>query len=90
MYWNVVQRFGGEELWRRLLHVMREVADKHKTSLAAVALQWVLGQGGGGVAYPIVGECSQTRTVLATGRPSLCQLVECWMQSCQGNDKEAS
>lgn len=55
LYWNMVQRFGGEKVWRRLLHVLRDVADKHQTNISSVAIQWVMAQGGGGVAYPIIG-----------------------------------
>lgn len=39
MYWNVVNRFGGQDLWRRLLLVLRQVADKHDASVANVALR---------------------------------------------------
>lgn len=56
MYWNVARQFGGDDMWRRLLHVLREVADKHQTSVSCVALRWVMQQGGGGIAYPIIGE----------------------------------
>ena len=52
----MVQRFGGEKAWRRLLHVLRDVADKHETSISSVAIQWVMAQGGGNVAFPIIGE----------------------------------
>ena len=55
MYWNVVRRFGGEDLWKQLLHMLRDVADKHSTTVACVALQWAMAQGGGGVSFPIVG-----------------------------------
>lgn len=53
MYWGVVRRFGGQELWRRLLAVLRAVADKHGASVANVALRWVMQQGSG--VHPIVG-----------------------------------
>lgn len=56
LYWNMVQKFGGEALWRRLLHVLRDVADKHETGVANVATQWVMSQGQGGIAFPIIGE----------------------------------
>ena len=56
LYWNMLQRFGGEKAWRRLLHVLRDVADKHETSISSVAIQWVMAQGGGKVASPIIGE----------------------------------
>ena len=56
LYWNMVQRFGGEAMWRRLLHVLRDVADKHGTGVANVATKWVMSQGGGGIAYPIIGQ----------------------------------
>lgn len=59
LYWNMVQKFGGETLWRRLLHVLRDVADKHHTSVASVATKWVMSQGGGGIAYPIIGDIWQ-------------------------------
>jgi len=39
MYWNVVNRFGGQELYRRLLLVLRQVADKHGCSVANIALR---------------------------------------------------
>lgn len=55
MYWNVLRAFGGESVWRRLLHVLREVAERHQTTVACVAIQWVMSQGGGGVAFPIIG-----------------------------------
>ena len=58
MYWNVVRRFGGEDLWKQLLHMLRDVADKHSTTVACVALQWAMAQGGGGVSFPIVGGSS--------------------------------
>lgn len=55
LYWNMVQRFGGERVWRRLLHVLRDVADKHQTNISSVAIQWIMTQGGGGIAFPIIG-----------------------------------
>ena len=46
MYYNVVAMFGGQELWRSLLSVLRQVADKHGVSVANVALRWVMQQVG--------------------------------------------
>jgi len=46
----MVQRFGGEKVWRRMLHVLRDVADKHQTNISSVAIQWVMTQGGGSMA----------------------------------------
>jgi hypothetical protein len=50
MYWNVVNRAGGQDLYRHLLLALRKVADKHGCSVANVALRWgwtgmALGQG---------------------------------------------
>lgn len=67
LYWNMVQRFGGEKVWRRLLHVLRDVADKHQTNISSVAIQWVMAQGGGGVAYPIIGEQCHCRLLIFNG-----------------------
>ncbi|GLC37739.1 hypothetical protein PLESTB_001471900 [Pleodorina starrii] len=55
MYWNVAKQFGGQDLWRELLLVLRGVADKHGVSLANVALRWVMQQGDGATVCPIVG-----------------------------------
>ncbi|PNG99815.1 hypothetical protein TSOC_014395, partial [Tetrabaena socialis] len=55
MYWNVVKQFGGQELWRELLGVLRRVADKHGVSMANVSLRWVMQQGDGATVHPIVG-----------------------------------
>lgn len=55
MYWNNLKLFGGESAWRRLLHVLKDVADKHQTTVACVAIQWVMSQEGGGIAFPIIG-----------------------------------
>ncbi|EFJ51068.1 hypothetical protein VOLCADRAFT_88336 [Volvox carteri f. nagariensis] len=44
MYWNVAKQFGGQDLWRELLLVLRRVADKHGVSVANVALRWVMQQ----------------------------------------------
>ena len=38
--------FGGQELWRELLVVLRGVADKHKVSVANVAVKWIMQQVG--------------------------------------------
>ncbi|KIZ03461.1 hypothetical protein MNEG_4503 [Monoraphidium neglectum] len=53
MYWNVARRFGGQDLWRRLLTVLRSVADKHNVTVANVAVRWVMQQGEG--VHPIIG-----------------------------------
>ncbi|KAI8466749.1 MAG: NADP-dependent oxidoreductase domain-containing protein [Monoraphidium minutum] len=53
MYWGTAKRFGGQELWRRLLLVLRGVADKHNCSVANVAVRWVMQQGSG--VHPIIG-----------------------------------
>ncbi len=45
---NVAKQFGGQELWRELLGVMKRVADKHGVSMANVALKWVMQQVGAG------------------------------------------
>lgn len=59
MYYGVVRRFGGQELWRRLLLTLRGVADKHGVSVANVAVRWVMDAGGSapgaGLVVPIVG-----------------------------------
>lgn len=56
MYWGVVKRFGGQELWRELLTVLQSVAQKHDgASIANVALRWVMQQGDGMTVFPIVG-----------------------------------
>ncbi|KAG2453638.1 hypothetical protein HYH02_001851 [Chlamydomonas schloesseri] len=55
MYWNVAKQFGGQELWRELLAVLKGVADKHGVSVANVALRWVMQQGDGQTVFPIVG-----------------------------------
>lgn len=55
MYWNVAKQFGGQDLWRELLAVMKRVADKHGVSMANVALKWVMQQGDGKTVHPIVG-----------------------------------
>eukprot|EP00882_Tetradesmus_deserticola_P026545 GHRQ01029296.1.p1 GENE.GHRQ01029296.1~~GHRQ01029296.1.p1 ORF type:complete len:130 (+),score=60.05 GHRQ01029296.1:25-390(+) len=54
MYWGVAKQFGGQELWRELLQVLHQVAQRHSVSVANVALRWVMQQGDGCV-YPIVG-----------------------------------
>lgn len=41
---NVAKQFGGQDLWRELLAVMKRVADKHGVSMANVALKWVMQQ----------------------------------------------
>ncbi|KAJ9517691.1 hypothetical protein QJQ45_003981 [Haematococcus lacustris] len=55
MYWNVAKQFGGQDLWRELLVVLRSIADKHQVSVANVALRWVMQQGNGNTVHPIVG-----------------------------------
>ena len=55
MYWNIVNSVGGEAVWRRLIHVLKEVAEKHQTTVACVAMQWVMSQEGGDIAFPIIG-----------------------------------
>lgn len=55
MYWNVAKQFGGQELWRELLQVLHQVAQKHNVSVANVALRWVMQQGDGQAVFPIVG-----------------------------------
>lgn len=58
MYMGVVKRMApdGVALWRRLLGVLRGVADRHGVSVAAVALRWVMQQGAAaGTVVPIVG-----------------------------------
>lgn len=55
MYWSVVRAFGGQDLWRQLLAVLKPVADKHGVSVANVALRWVMQQGSGAGVHPIVG-----------------------------------
>ncbi|KXZ52907.1 hypothetical protein GPECTOR_8g286 [Gonium pectorale] len=55
MYWNVVRKFGGQELWRELLGVLSQVAARHGVSVANVALRWVMQQGDGNTVHPIVG-----------------------------------
>lgn len=39
MYWNVAKQFGGQDLWRELLLVLRQVAERHDVSVANVALR---------------------------------------------------
>lgn len=55
MYWNVVTRFGGQELWRELLSVLWGIGQSHSCSIANVALAWVRQQGAGDLVHPIVG-----------------------------------
>lgn len=55
MYWQVVNMFGGEDRYRRLLLTLKSVADGHGVSVANVALKWVMSQGGGDMVHPIVG-----------------------------------
>lgn len=55
MYSNVMQYFGGVELWQDLLKTLRTVADKHGVTTANVAMRWVMDQGQGNMVHPIVG-----------------------------------
>ncbi|GLI58795.1 hypothetical protein VaNZ11_000555, partial [Volvox africanus] len=55
MYWNVAKQFGGQDLWRELLLVLKRIADRHGVSVANVALRWVMQQGDGRTVFPIVG-----------------------------------
>uniref|UniRef100_A0A383V713 NADP-dependent oxidoreductase domain-containing protein n=1 Tax=Tetradesmus obliquus TaxID=3088 RepID=A0A383V713_TETOB len=55
MYWGVAKQFGGQELWRELLQVLHQVAQKHNVSVANVALRWVMQQGDAHTVFPIVG-----------------------------------
>ncbi|GIL70489.1 hypothetical protein Vretifemale_1230 [Volvox reticuliferus] len=55
MYWNVAKQFGGQDLWRQLLLVLKRIADRHGVSVANVALRWVMQQGDGRTVFPIVG-----------------------------------
>lgn len=56
MYWGVARRFGGQDIWRRLLLALRRVADKHGVSVANVAARWVVQQGSGdATVHPIIG-----------------------------------
>jgi len=56
MYYNIVNQMGGQAIWRRLLAVLAGVAGKHQVSVSAVALRWVMQQGGeAGSVVPIVG-----------------------------------
>mmetsp|Transcript_20955 Transcript_20955/g.45854 ORF Transcript_20955/g.45854 Transcript_20955/m.45854 type:complete len:370 (+) Transcript_20955:26-1135(+) len=55
MYWNVVKMFGGQDLWRELLSVLKSVADKHGVSVANVAVRWVMQQSPSGGVHPLVG-----------------------------------
>eukprot|EP00891_Asterochloris_glomerata_P008083 jgi/Astpho2/8083/e_gw1.00120.130.1_t len=55
MYWNVVNHFGGQALWRELLAVLHGIADKHTAPIANVALAWVMQQSSKRLVHPIVG-----------------------------------
>jgi aryl-alcohol dehydrogenase-like predicted oxidoreductase len=55
MYWNTIQKFGGQELWRELLIALSEVASRHNVSVSNVALRWVMQQGNGDTVRPLVG-----------------------------------
>eukprot|EP00899_Mesostigma_viride_P003901 jgi/Mesvir1/13511/Mv06306-RA.1 len=52
MYWGSVQEFGGVQKWQDLLAVLHQVAQKHRVTIANVALRWVMDQG---EVYPIIG-----------------------------------
>lgn len=54
-YYNVVNKFGGQALWRELLDALHGVAQRHKTSVSAVAMRWVMMAGDGRTVHPIVG-----------------------------------
>lgn len=41
---NVAKQFGGQDLWRELLAVLKGVADKHSVSVANVSLKWIMQQ----------------------------------------------
>lgn len=70
MYWNVVNRFGGQALYRRLLLVLRQVADKHGCSVANVALRWGLASAGCVVVASRAGYCLQPVQCSAGATPS--------------------
>ena len=55
---NVVNHFGGQTLWRELLAVLHNIADKHAVTIANVALAWVMQQSSKRLVHPIVGEPS--------------------------------
>jgi len=57
MYWNVVKEFGGQELWRELLHVLQDIANKYSVTTANVAVRWIIEQG---PVLPIIGLRSTT------------------------------
>eukprot|EP01025_Chloroclados_australasicus_P004124 TRINITY_DN10993_c0_g2_i1.p1 TRINITY_DN10993_c0_g2~~TRINITY_DN10993_c0_g2_i1.p1 ORF type:complete len:404 (+),score=26.09 TRINITY_DN10993_c0_g2_i1:86-1213(+) len=55
MYYNVINKFGGQELWRTLLLVLKNVSDEHNCSVANIALAWVMTQSRKEIVHPIIG-----------------------------------
>eukprot|EP00741_Cyanophora_paradoxa_P001834 tig00000507_g1777.t1 len=57
MYFSILQSAGGWPWFQELLMAMKAVAERHGSSVPAVALRYVLDAGGSGegVCYPIVG-----------------------------------
>lgn len=43
-YYQMIQAWGGWDLFQELLRALRVVADKHRTSIAVVGVRWVLQQ----------------------------------------------
>lgn len=77
MYYNIVKQAGGQEVWRDLLLTLKQVADKHKVSVANVALRWVMQQGSGRMINPIVGirNSSHIADNARVGRCALAHLI---------------
>ena len=38
----IIDEFGGYDLFQKVLHELKEIADKHKVSIAHVAMQYIL------------------------------------------------